>query len=203
MTIAAELDTLAARCRAAAPHPAHLSPREGRVMADSTPPGPLRAVTVTVRIGEAHPLPACRTPAELAQALRTLADEIAEEAGFDRGRWPRLVRTAEGGWAGVARLSAASAEAHDTTRAPLPPELVALLGVVRTRLAPTLPASRLRDEAAGAATLAVWLHLAAAQAEGLVLRDAAASLAEAARQISELAGLAHRVAAGATPDAAP
>ena len=29
MTIAAELDTLAARCRAAAPHPAHLSPREG------------------------------------------------------------------------------------------------------------------------------------------------------------------------------
>lgn len=29
MTIAAELDTLAARCRAAAPHPAHLAPRDG------------------------------------------------------------------------------------------------------------------------------------------------------------------------------
>lgn len=59
-------------------------------------------VRIAVRAGDGHGMPACRTPAELAQALRDLADEIlhdelAGKAGFDPARWPRLMRTADGG----------------------------------------------------------------------------------------------------------
>lgn len=73
-------------------------------------------VRIAVRAGEGHTLPACRTPAELAAALRDLADEIlhdeiAEKAGFDPPRWPRIVRAADGGWAGHAWISAEGADA--------------------------------------------------------------------------------------------
>ncbi|GIX10357.1 hypothetical protein [Elioraea sp.] len=67
-------------------------------------------VRIAVRAGGGHELPACRTPAELAQALRNLADEIlhdeiAANNAFHPVRWPRLVKNAEGGWAGHAWLS--------------------------------------------------------------------------------------------------
>jgi hypothetical protein len=73
-------------------------------------------VRIAVRAGEGHTLPACRTPAELAQALRDVADEILHDEiwgknAFDRVRWPRIVRTADGGWAGHAWISAEGADA--------------------------------------------------------------------------------------------
>lgn len=78
-------------------------------------------VRIAVRAGEGHTLPACRTPAELAQALRNLADEIlddeiASKRGLDPVRWPRIVRTADGGWAGHAWLSAEDADAAPGAR---------------------------------------------------------------------------------------
>jgi len=61
-------------------------------------------VRIAVRVGAGHDLPACRTPAELAEALRNLADEIAAAGALDRLAWPRIVKNADGGWAGHARL---------------------------------------------------------------------------------------------------
>lgn len=79
---------------------------------------------IAVRVGPGHTMPACRTPAEFAEALRTLADEIlrdepAPNEAFDRAHWPRLVRTADGGWAGHAWLSAEDFDAApDAPNAP-------------------------------------------------------------------------------------
>ncbi|WP_439579344.1 hypothetical protein [Elioraea sp.] len=73
-------------------------------------------VRIAVRAGEGHKLPACRTPAELAKALRNLADEIMQDElaaknAFHPVHWPRIVKNAEGGWAGHAWLSTAGADA--------------------------------------------------------------------------------------------
>jgi hypothetical protein len=72
-------------------------------------------VRIAIRVGEGHTLSACRTPAELAQALRNLADEIdampAWLPDWHDSLWPRIVRNAEGGWAGPAWLSAEGADA--------------------------------------------------------------------------------------------